>query len=603
MTNIDFSNYDNVFCDSKEALDWLYTKGLPKDALVRTSSPAILLDEMTVHASHIESRWSADEAKKFQTTIKEFSENIYDAAISIENTSHEDALCWAQTAVLFHRLLFKAACLEDNDLIEKRLFVRAKGDGGVNGNFMNSPWDQLLVNNLKFNSFDYLLHDDHWGALTTKGVSLWNRIKIGGMETVLYRLSTNFLSKVAYRFYKRQALIAGENELIIETSSSLLLKGVLIRKITPKNNNFEYQSQLSKFENIIKPILKKRIKEWVVPGLVPRCENIFFKQVEENMKLTSMWYAQWKSEIKKDNKEKVVMTNASGNARGLALSKLCKELNIPVVSAQHGVTAEICETHGEVSALYEINYSDCFLAYNTESAKVSEKSHFSKGNPFVCGISKRHLRMNQLKNMFLDSTPSIVYISTNLYVGNLGTMLAWNTDYDRALDEKYLINKVFNLLPHKVRYKTYPEENRRYSDPDPIIHEVLKSDNIELFSEKVDMRFLLKNHRILVTSEATSTLGWPVMTGKPVVFINWHNNNPLTLEAHKLLSEGLFLFDDTEKYFHKNLLDFLSKPIQEIEKMWSDKGKARNKMINKFFTNGYKNAGKKSAQMILDLYL
>jgi hypothetical protein len=54
MQNVDFSKYINVFCDSLEALDWAYQQGLPRNSIIRTSSPAMLWAKNS-NIVHIES--------------------------------------------------------------------------------------------------------------------------------------------------------------------------------------------------------------------------------------------------------------------------------------------------------------------------------------------------------------------------------------------------------------------------------------------------------------------------------------------------------------------------------------------------------------------
>ena len=127
-------------------------------------------------------------------------------------------------------------------------------------------------------------------------------------------------------------------------------------------------------------------------------------------------------------------------------------------------------------------------------------------------------------------------------------------------------------------------------------------ENLDLFDRKIDMRYLLNRHRVLVTSVATSTLSWLIMSGKPVVFINKRHNGPLTENAHRVFSKGLFLFDDTEG-FHERLRHFLSLPIDEIEELWKQKKNARKEMVNQFFTSSYsKNSGEVVAKMIINKY-
>jgi hypothetical protein len=186
----------------------------------------------------------------------------------------------------------------------------------------------------------------------------------------------------------------------------------------------------------------------------------------------------------------------------------------------------------------------------------------------------------------------------------MGFSLSANTDYRKARYEQKLITEVLSKLPHKVRYKTYPEDNRRYADVDPVLDDVKRADNMELFSKKIDMRYLISEHRILVTTCATSTLGWPVMSGKPVVFINQKKNMPLTREAYASLSKGLFVFNDNDENFYRDLREFLSQPLDKIEILWQKKKSARKHMIRDYFSEYVSGgAGKRAAQIILGEYL
>ena len=196
---------------------------------------------------------------------------------------------------------------------------------------------------------------------------------------------------------------------------------------------------------------------------------------------------------------------------------------------------------------------------------------------------------------------SIVYISTNFY--HMGFSLALKTDYKKSLYEKNIVEKVLNRLPHKVQYKTYPVDNRRYADPDPILSSIKKADNIELFSEKIDMRYLIYKHRVLVTTCATSTLSWPIMSGKPVIFINQKENSPLSGAAHASLSSGIFVFDDVDPNFHENLKRFLSKSIDEIERLWDKKKNNRERMIKDYFSEYDRDAGVVAAKILYKKYL
>ena len=601
----DLSSYTNVFCDSQEALIWAYQNGLSPKALIRTSSPAMLWSK-NKYISDIESHWSEEKMHKFQSTIKKFSEEIFDKLISTKCLTHEEALCISSTAVFFHKVIFKAACLKDEDLREPRLFISVDGFGGLGGNNMNSPWDLLLNHNSKFKKIVYSLDRLKWDGLSTDGISLFNRIKIGGIETLIYRIFVKLMSNLPNSFFRKQVLVVNESELLIETGAALILNGIKIRKIVPDNSDFipDNSHQLLIIKESIKTIVRNRIKEWVSPDLVKSCELLFFQEIEAKFNTFSQLRSKWSFLSKEPSKYKrVLLINAPGNISGLAISSMCRKIGIPIVSTQHGITMEICETSGGGSLANEINVSDIFLTYNSESKKISENSHFAIGNAIDVGISARHLRMKNPP--FLGNNNNfapIVYVSTNLYRGNLSAIGNCLTDYKKAKKEGRLINKVLNELPHKVCYKTYPEENRRYADEDPIISLINSKKNMELFDRKIDMRFLIQKHQVLVTSLATSTIGWLVMSKKPVVFINCHSESPLTKNAYDQFSKGLFVFNETDDLYGK-LQHFLSRPIAEIEKLGLQKENDRNALISKFFTSSQKgNAGKLASQIIIKKY-
>ena len=600
---LDFSSYNNVFCDSLELLEWAYKKGLPRNAIIQTSSPAMLWNG-SKNIIHIESCWNVSRMKEFQSTIQAFSREVYDAALTVSDVSHEEALCVARSAMKFQKVLFKAACLKESDFNSLRLFLKIDGNGGPNGNNMNSPWDSLLVDNPDFKIHTYKFKNDFWNVLNPGIVSLQERIRLAGMETVIFRIAIKLMKYFPNWLFKREALVVSENELIIETAAKLALSGVKISKISLVNSELEYVSNSRKeLIHSIDQVILDRVQRWVTPSCVSICKQLFDDSIENEFGIFDRMLVEWKAAIPKNNIEKrVVLINSPGNTKGQALSLVCNDLNIPIVSAQHGVTFEFSNFHKEISVSFENTIADCLLVYNKKSARVEEGSYFSKGRAFVVGMSERHIRMRHLTPKHKD-TPPILYISTNLYKGNLGVFTTWLTDYDRAKKEQKLIKYVFDKLPKKVRYKTYPEDNRRYIDMDPVIRGIYNSNNIELFDEKVDTRYLLSEHRILITSMATSTLGWPVMSGKPVVFINCKENSPLSDEAYISMSKGLFIFNDDEENFYENLRNFLSKPLDEIEKLWQEKERARKDMITEYFSAHLSGAGSKAKDIIIQKYL
>ena len=605
MQFINLSGYNNVFCDSKESLEFAYKHGLPKNALVRTSSPAMLWDKKP-NIQHIESRWSIKELKKFQSSIQKLSEDIFDAALSVEGVEREMALAISQSAVMFQKVVYKAACLKKSDFIKPTLFIQIDGKSGPVGNNMNPPWIHLLPSNALFSTVNFTLKNDIWNVLTTKGVSYYQRYKIAGSKTLIYRLMVLIMKQLPRKFFKKELIVPNENELIIEIAASLMLQGVKVTELRPRNivKNIKPNIHSNDLYSAVFPIMQKRVEQWVVGPVVNSTMLLFKERIQKKLILFDRLVLQWEKSLMIDNKLKQsVLMNTPGNIKGQTLSYVCRKKRISFIAAQHGVTIEISKLHGEMSVGFENSVADAVLYYNSKCVEIEDQSYFSKSKSYVVGMSSRHMRMKNIRTKTYSDIP-VVYISTNLYRGNTGSLISWHTDYDRARKEQEFVKEVLYKIPHRVLYKPYPEEDRRYADQDPIFNDISSSSNIVLFDKKIDMRYLLSEHRVIITSGATSTLGWPVMSGKPVIFINRKEKSPLTDEAHASLSKGLFVFDDDDQNFNKNLKYFLSQSISRIEELWKNKKNDREKMVRNYFSE-YKdnNAGKRAAQIILREYL
>jgi hypothetical protein len=441
--------------------------------------------------------------------------------------------------------------------------------------------------------------------LTTQGVSYLMRFQVAGYETIIYRLAIKVMKIIPDWVFAKEILIPNENELNIEIASSLALRGVKVSKIQlqPSSNteNIVSSENIKETYSVILTIMRKRVEQWVIPSAVEVTMSLFESYLKKQINQFKLLVNDWDKAIVKSNiMKQSVLVNSPGNLKGQALAYVCRKNNLPLIASQHGVTVEISKMHNMLHVAFDNSVANAIFSYNSAIIDIEKRTHFDNAKYHIVGMPLRLIRMknNQTKDSLLSP---IVYISTNLY--HMGFSLSQKTDYKRSLYEKNIITEVLGKLPHMVCYKTYPEDNRKYADTDPVLNEVENANNIALFSEKIDMRYLIPKYRVFVTTCATSTLGWPVMSGKPVVFINQKNNNTLTDDALVSLEKGLFVFSDDEYDFHKKLRDFLSQPIKEIERLWREKEVDRKEMIRKYFSTYNGGAGSRAAQVIFNEYL
>jgi len=552
---------------------------------------------------NIEARWTVDELEKFQGPIPKLTEDVFNIA-NTDNVGRELALTMAQSASKFQDIIYKAACLDESDFTEHRLFIYIGGKCSPAGNTMNSPWDQLLVNNKLFSKVNYTLLNDFWSVLTTQGISYWKRFKVAGYETIIYRLAIKLSRQLPNWIFTKEVLMPNENELNIEIAAALALRGVKITNIQinslPNDQKIQTYTDSILLSKEIISLMYKRIVQWVTPSGVEVTMSLFKSYMEKQIKEFVLLSNEWDKVIAKSDlrcKVSVLVNTPGNNIKGYALAYSCRKKNIPLISSQHGITQEIRNTKHILDVGFESNVADVMFTYNSKIINIEKNSYFSKSKYYEVGMPLRLIRMkNTSKNS--SSTTPILFVSVNLYF--TGAAKSPNTKYSNALAEQVIVVEVLSKLPHKVCYKTYPEDTRRHADPDPVLNDINKADNIEVFSKKIDLRYLISEYKVLVTSCATSTLGWLVMSGKPVVFINQKNNKALSDEAYTSLSKGLFVFNGDEKDFHVNIRNFLSQPIEKIEKLWQEKDGAREEMIRKYFSKYNGGAGKRAAKIILE---
>ena len=98
-----------------------------------------------------------------------------------------------------------------------------------------------------------------------------------------------------------------------------------------------------------------------------------------------------------------------------------------------------------------------------------------------------------------------------------------------------------------------------------------------------DLRYLLGQYRMFITTKATSTVSWIVATGKPLLFIDHYCHARLSDDARDAFSQSFFLFDQQDVDFEPRLKIFLERPFGEILEEWNDKALQRLQTIEQFF--------------------
>ena len=101
--------------------------------------------------------------------------------------------------------------------------------------------------------------------------------------------------------------------------------------------------------------------------------------------------------------------------------------------------------------------------------------------------------------------------------GNFFNGGIYKNDNKCAELEIALIEKVFEKLRTKVCFKSYPHQS--YADTDPVLERIMQANNVDLIEPNKDS-IPLDEVEIVITVGISSTLGWCLFSGKPVVYVD-----------------------------------------------------------------------------------
>jgi hypothetical protein len=590
-----------VFADSEAALVWARERGLSDSARIKTSSPWLLASD-DAQIEPLEARLSGEKRRKYLYSIEHFSLQVHEAFKKSADTC-DFSLVGAREAAAVQVIFRKAACLEKIDLSSNVVSLSVSTDDAGIETRLNPPWRQIFGHTGKLSEIStYIQMEEKSGMPPPRRGRRWG---LQGWEYVGYRLFEKFWSLTPRRARLKTAFIGRECELLRETCFFLALRGWALEHLPVLQLE---PAEVPKpcivaIEKNVKPVVESFTRTWLVDDLVENMTNLIIGRMIDMVGRQISSADHWPKYLDSSNlgKRDVVLTNFPSAVEFIALSAECSKRNIPVVSFQHGAPPDIGGNLGEFVAYREVNIADLHIGFSTESEKQPERFPLSKGIVKAVGLPRQYYRVGWKKRNN-PPMPPIVYVSTRLPRGNVNFLVTSQTDYENACDECRLIEYVLAELPYKVLYKPYPGEIR-YADPDIATECAVRQKNVEVLKEKIDMRYLLPDSRIIIAARATSTISWCVMSNKPFIFIELPNDTPLSKQATNEFGNAFFLFDASSPTFHADLRTFLSRPLPDIEKEWVTKSRYRETVIKKYFSVAVPNAGSRAAQTISEFSL
>lgn len=585
-----------AYTDSSVALLRAREYGMNADAEVLTTAPGILVDDSfpcrqaDAHLSSCDI-WALDRGF---TALQNACQGAF-------GDPDIDLLAARYATLEFQAPVGKAAILEDSDFELPVTVVELSSQDPDLDRMIRSPLAELLASNPNLSVLSVPIEtlprpDDPRAPSPT----FLQRVKFSGLDTIAYRLVERFCTRHNLSGPRGRFVVLRENELCKETAWSMILRGffpITLPVAVPSTG----QSQ--ELEAAMRDTARALIVDHIAPLLrsnksVDALADLFSRGVAARVQRFRDSIAVWEQRLESVVKpgKTAVLTNWLNDPELLGLKHALRGRNVPMVFFQHGVTNEFNWRMRQYEAQYGTAVCDLELSFNSRGASISEKTRFGSGRAAAVGFPKDYYRGMKGAASVDKSGPPIWYICTAFYVANHG-QLEGVTDWQKCRHESDIVTKVLDRCDHGVVFKPYP--GRRFEDPDPIETAVANSTNVEMHRTRLDLRYVVRQARILISARSFSTPSWCLATGLPLVHIDIPDQDPLDEEAYDAFDKGVFLFSAAEPDFHDQLLTFLNQPIEQIERLWEEKRDAREALMNRFISSYPRGAGARAAKEVI----
>ncbi len=313
-------------------------------------------------------------------------------------------------------------------------------------------------------------------------------------------------------------------------------------------------------------------------------------------------------------KDRVVLTSALVGAGGSQFYALCKEQGAIVVDFEHGATTGLSALARRKIAYCEATTCDVLLAFSENSRQTFVLAALAggSGKPLAEAIGapsqlrrvlkrplQRWLARRHLGNL-PRGKPVVMHVSTFLLGGNMRA--GWDVpaeshmfDIDRAL-----VTEVYGRIDVPVIFKQYPTQR--------FLHEPGYGDLIDAaenvrFVKDEDFRYIRAAADVIVTATPTSTLGWCVGTGAPMIYLaSRHMNALVDDETDRAFRESFVVVDLDDAGWPAALTALLSGTMRELHGEWAGRAARRGDLIEHAILGPAGSAGRRAASIVADVH-
>jgi hypothetical protein len=310
-----------------------------------------------------------------------------------------------------------------------------------------------------------------------------------------------------------------------------------------------------------------------------------------------------------DGSEPVLLANGFVGPLGAVTYAECRRRGVRAVAFEHGVTkgiSSLAESRAEAS---EGNHTDVLLACAPNAARsfgariVRGELRFEAiGLPDQTRrllrpalqrlLARRRLRLSMRERVAM-------HVSTWPYHANhrSGPGVASETaTFER---DRLLLQDVYARLDYTTVFKQYPTQRFPF---EPTYNALFGNPGRVVYAKDEDFRYIRAAADVLVTGNPTSTLGWCVGTGVPMIWLESRVVTPLIDDEMRARFGAAFPTVDMDATgWIDVLLARLAAPQRELEDEWNAKAAARMSLFSDAVAGPPGPTGRRAAAIIEEI--
>jgi len=309
-------------------------------------------------------------------------------------------------------------------------------------------------------------------------------------------------------------------------------------------------------------------------------------------------------------RRKALLTSGFYGPLAGQLHALCTARGVTLVDFEHGATTGLAHTSERRIAVSEATTCDALMVSSEAAAQSFSRAH-RNGRPQIdiVGLADQTRRMfrrpvqrrwARRRLGLRGGECAVMHVSTLLYGGNI------RPGDDSPIEsfvfdtERRLLTEVYGRVGKTVLFKPYPAQRfLHHAEYDELFD---LPANVRMI-EWADFRYVRAAADMIVTTANSSTIGWCVGAGVPLIHLGSSSVHALVDDRLRARFAEAFLCIDLDRVdWPDRLGELLARDRGEIERDWDAKANPRRALVREAISGPTGSTGRRAAAMVARLH-